>query len=157
MQTFNEAWFDCSPQHAYELASRVDRWPKLLPHYRWVQFHEGDPIGGGVVEMAARRDFGRLPWPVWWTSRMCCDPSALLVRYTHVAGITSGMEVLWRIESAESGSRVTILHEWDGGPRFCGPVAPAVGRGIVGPLFVHHVAAQTLKYLANHVREGMTG
>ena len=41
-----------------ELAADVERWPEILPHYRWVTL-----LGGGgdrkVVEMAARR--GRIP------------------------------------------------------------------------------------------------
>ena len=155
MQTFNEAWFACHPDRAYRLACEVDRWPDLLPHYRWVHFHRGGPDSGGLVEMAAVRAFGRLRWPVWWSSRMAVDPLARTVRYTHIDGITTGMDVLWEIQPSGSGSRVTIIHTWDGGPRFCGPAAPAVGRRIVGPLFVHHVADQTLHHLSQHATEGV--
>lgn len=157
MRTWNEAWFPCPPAKAFRHACRVDRWPALLPHYRWVRFHRGGPEAGGLVEMAAWRQFGRLRWPIWWVSEMGCDPGEGTVRYTHVAGVTRGMEVCWRIEPSGSGSRVTILHEWDGGPSFCGPAAPAVARQIVGPVFVHHVAAQTLMYLAQGAGKGMTG
>jgi hypothetical protein len=41
-----------------QLGADVERWPAILPHYRWVILLEG---GGDrkVVEMAARR--GRIP------------------------------------------------------------------------------------------------
>lgn len=157
MRTWNEVWFPCPPAEAYDLACRVDRWPVILPHYRWVRFHRGGPEQGGLVEMAARRDFGRISWPVWWMSRMDCEPDRHSIRYLHLAGVTRGMNVVWQIEPAGSGSRVSILHEWDGGPGFCGPAAPTVGRRIVGPLFISHVADQTLKHLARWAAEEMIG
>jgi ribosome-associated toxin RatA of RatAB toxin-antitoxin module len=149
MTTVNVAWFPCRPPDAFRLASQVDRWPSLLPHYRWVRFRSGTPEDG-LVEMAARRDFGRLSWPVWWVSRMRADPETLTVRYTHVAGVTRGMEVTWQIAPSYHGSRVIIRHEWNEGPRIAGPAAPAVARALVGPVFVHHVAEQTLHHLALH-------
>ena len=44
-----------------ELAADVERWPEILPHYRWVTLLEG---GGDrkVVEMAARRSRIPLRW-----------------------------------------------------------------------------------------------
>ena len=82
-----------------EAAVEVERWPELLPHYRWVRRLErrGD---GGLVEMAAWRPFGPLNYPTWWVSEMWVDRAAPAVRYRHVRGITSGMDVVWRIEPA---------------------------------------------------------
>ncbi|HLN64605.1 MAG TPA: SRPBCC family protein [Symbiobacteriaceae bacterium] len=155
MQTVNVAWFGCRPAQAFQLASRVDRWPGLLSHYRWVRFHQGDPADG-VVEMAARREFGRLQVPVWWVSRMTADRDALTVRYTHVDGVTRGMEVLWTIAPSYHGSRVEIRHDWTGSPRICGPAGSLVARRVVGPVFIHHVADQTLHHLARAavIKEG---
>ncbi|HYG58449.1 MAG TPA: SRPBCC family protein [Symbiobacteriaceae bacterium] len=157
MRTENEAWFPCDTEMAYELAVRVERWPRLLPHYRFVRFHEGDSDAGGLVEMAARRDFGRLPWPVWWVSRMRCDRKARRIFYTHVGGVTRGMEVVWQVDPFCGGTLVRIIHDWDGGPRFCGPAARTVGRAIVGPVFIHHVAAQTLHFLGLEARKERIG
>ena len=147
MQTVNVAWFACRPARAFQLASQVERWPSLLPHYRWVRFHQGGPADG-IVEMAARRDFGLVRYPVWWVSRMTADPEALTVRYTHIDGVTRGMEVVWAITPSYHGSRVEIRHDWTGGPRIVGPAAPLVARRVVGPVFIHHVADQTLHHLA---------
>lgn len=143
MKTVNEAWFPCDPEIAFDLACRIDLWPERLPHYRWVRFHEGGPAAGGLVEMAARRDFGQFAWPVWWLSRMTVDPAARAVRYTHVAGVTRGMEVLWSLEPAGSGTRVSIIHEWDRG---------LLAQRIVGPLFVAAIADRTLNHLAAHAK-----
>lgn len=155
MRTVNERFFACPPGKAFGHARRVDRWPQLLPHYRWVRFHEGGPEAGGLVEMAARRQLGRLAWPVWWLSRMWVDPDRLEVRYRHVDGITTGMDVLWQMEPAGSGCRVRIIHQWADGPRFAGPLAPAVGRTVIGPLFVHAIAGRTLQHLADHAARGV--
>ena len=148
MHIVNERRFACPPGEAFTRAARVDRWPALLPHYRWVRFLAGGPEEGGVVEMAARRAFGRLGWPVWWRSRMWVDPRRREVRYRHIAGVTRGMEVRWQIEPDGGGSQVRVLHAWDEGPRLAGPLAPAVGRGIILPLFVHFIADQTLFHLS---------
>lgn len=151
MRTHNEEFFGCPPRQAFALAREVDRWPSLLPHYRYVRIHEGDSERGGLVEMAARREFGRLGWPVWWLSRMWVDHERLTVRYQHVEGITRGMTVRWQVEPAAQGSRVSILHEWEEGPHFAGPLAPALGTAVIGPLFVHFIAGRTLYHLARHV------
>lgn len=155
MQTENVAWFPCQPEEAFKLASRVDLWPQLLPHYRWVRFHRGGPENGGLVEMAARRQFGALGWPVWWCSRMAISPAEQRIRYTHVDGLTKGMEVLWQMEASRGGTQVSITHWWAGGPSFCGPAATYVGRSLIGPVFVHFIADQTLRHLAQHAGEGI--
>ena len=125
----------------FEAAREVERWPRWLPHYRWVTMRERR-IGGGVVEMAAWRPFGPLRWPTWWVSEMAVDPTVPIVRYRHVEGITSGMDVEWRMSGTESGTEVTIIHEWRG------PEWPLVGRlaaeWIIGPVFVHGIASRTL-------------
>ncbi|HEX8244209.1 MAG TPA: SRPBCC family protein, partial [Longimicrobium sp.] len=46
----------------WRLVADVERWPEWLPHYRWVRFQRKDGFGTGLVEMAARRWFGPLPW-----------------------------------------------------------------------------------------------
>lgn len=150
MRTMNEAFFPCRPETAFRLASRLEEWPRLLPHYRWVRRRSPD-----TVEMAAWRAFGPLPWPVRWVSRVRADAATHTVRHTHIAGVTRGMEVVWRIEPGVGGSWVTILHEWADGPRFAGPAAGSVARRIIGPVFIHHVAEQTLRHMSRHARGGI--
>ncbi len=129
----------------FQAASDVEQWPVLLRHYRWVRMLQRR-ADGGLVEMAAWRPFGAFNYPTWWVSEMWIDPAARTVRYTHVRGITKGMEVEWRMVSSTEGTEVTIVHEWNG------PAWPLIGRPaaerIIGPVFVHGIASRTLAGLA---------
>ena len=66
-------------------------------HYRWVRMLERG-ADGGVVEMAAWRPFGPLKYPTWWVSEMRVDRATPAVHYRHVRGITTGMDVVWRLQ-----------------------------------------------------------
>src|SRR3989441_13226065 len=121
-------------ERVFQVAADIERWPRILAHYRWVRFLERDATGGGgggVVEMAAWRPFGPVRYPTWWVSEMTVDRPAGEIRYRHVRGITSGMEVVWRIASGADGAKVTVVHRWDG------PAWPLVGaaaaRLVIGP------------------------
>jgi hypothetical protein len=134
---------DAPPDIVFRVAADVERWPDLLPHYRWVRFREKAGFGRGVVEMAAWREFaGPLRYPTWWVSRMETDPDTPIVRYHHVGGITRGMDVAWELLPRSGGTRVRITHEWDG------PAWPMI-RGIaadrvIGPHFISVIARRTL-------------
>lgn len=148
MHTENVAEMACPLTTAFDLARQVERWPALLPHYRWVRFHQGGSEAGGLVEMAARRYFGSVAWPVWWVSEMEVDPKAPAVRYRHVRGVTSGMEVEWRFAQQGARTLVEVLHRWE---------RPKLGRWtarqVVGPYFVHHIADRTLYGLTSTAEE----
>lgn len=143
MITHNEIRIAASPDRCFQIAADVERWPEILSHYRRVRFHRKDGFGRGLVEMAAYRPFGRLRYPVWWMSEMWADPSAAVIRYRHVKGITSGMDVEWRFHADGGGSRVEIVHEWSDGPGW--PLIGGIAADrVIGPMFVHHVAGRTL-------------
>jgi hypothetical protein len=157
MTTIDEHLVKAPVATIFRLAADVERWPAYLPHYRFVRFDEKRADGGGVVEMSANRPFGPLNWPTWWTSLMSgaamggmWPPS---VRFRHVRGITSGMDVEWSFHADARGTLVRIVHVWNG------PSWPIVGevaaRGVIGPVFVHGIAARTLAGLAQ-VAEGWT-
>lgn len=143
----------------FRLAVEVERWPQLLPHYRFVRFLERATDDGGLVEMSADRPFGRFAWPTHWTSAMAVlrrtraggTAEAPRIRFRHVAGITRGMEVEWSFHPAAGGTRVELVHVWNG-PRWplIGGVAAA---GIIGPVFVHGIAFRTLAGLARVAEE----
>ena len=125
----------------FAVASRVTRWPAILPHYRWVRI-----LDDGLVEMAAWRPFGAIKYPTWWVSEMTVDRPAGEIRYRHVRGITRDMQVVWRLvedgEGSAGGVQVEIVHTWDG-PRW-----PVIGRLaanlVIGPVFIHGIAFRTL-------------
>ena len=146
MRTVDTRWIAAPPAQVFRHAAEVERWPAILPHYRWVRMRERRPDGSGLVEMAAWRPFGPLRWPTWWLSEMQVDPAHREVRYRHVEGVTTGMAVRWQIEAEGDGSRATILHEWEG------PSWPLIRRPaaawIIGPVFVHGIASRTLAGIA---------
>jgi ribosome-associated toxin RatA of RatAB toxin-antitoxin module/2-polyprenyl-3-methyl-5-hydroxy-6-metoxy-1,4-benzoquinol methylase len=132
----------------FALAADVERWPQHLAHYRYVRFQERADDGGGVVEMSASRPFGPLRWPTWWTSEMVVNrpngssEGAPSIRFRHIRGITTGMDVEWSFKPTPHGTHVRIEHVWNG-PRW-----PLIGgiaaTGVIGPVFVHGIASRTL-------------
>jgi ribosome-associated toxin RatA of RatAB toxin-antitoxin module len=136
----------------FQIVRDVEQWPAHLAHYRFVRFRERASDGGGIVEMAANRPFGLFNWPTWWLSEMQVLGAAgttgatPAVRFRHIGGITKGMDVEWRFEQSDGGTRVELVHAWDG-PRWplIGVLAATI---VIGPVFVHGIATRTLKGLA---------
>lgn len=126
----------------FDYARRVEEWPAWLRHYRFVRFRSRNRDGGGVVEMSANRPFGPLNWPTWWVSHMAVDDSVPSVRFRHIEGITTGMDVEWTFTRHEQGTHVRLFHVWDGPdwPVIRVPAAVVV----IGPVFVHGIASRTL-------------
>ena len=157
MRTVDETVMRASPEACYAKGADVERWPEWLPHYRWVRFQRRDGFGTGRVEMAARRGFGPLPWPVWWVSEMRVDEARPAVIYRHVDGITTGMDVEWTFEDRGDGTTlVRIVHDWPAGPAWPlpAPLRRWIGSAIIGPVFIHHVASRTLAGIRRAVEAG---
>src|SRR5690242_9249993 len=151
MRTVDERMVDAPLARIFRLAADVERWPALLPHYRYVRFVDRRSDGGGIVDMSANRPFGLVQWPTWWQSRMAVHapggPRPPSIRYTHIAGVTRGMEVEWTFEEMGAMTRVRIVHLWNGPPV---PMAGGVAASLViGPVFVHGIASRTLAGLAD--------
>src|SRR6185437_4372159 len=88
----------------FHLVRDVEAWPRHLSHYRYVRFHDRRSDGGGVVEMAAYRPFGPARWPTWWKAQMQViqgDGRTPAIRFSHIAGVTRGMEVEWSFTPAD--------------------------------------------------------
>ena len=150
MTTIDEQVVLAPLERTFAIAADVEAWPKHLRHYRYVTMRERDGSGGGVVEMSANRPFGPLDWPTWWLSEMEVRPvggsSPPVIRFRHVRGITTGMDVEWSFTPAPTGTHVRILHVWNG-PRW-----PLIGTlaasAVIGPIFIHGIASRTLAGLA---------
>lgn len=131
----------------YQLAAATERWPELLPHYRFVRIlDERGPMR--VVEMGAWRDV----FPIRWVAEQVNDPARPHIRFRHVRGWTRGMDVEWLFTPlAPDRTRVTIVHRL----QFQFPVAAEwLGRHVVGNYFIYGVATRTLarmKQLAERV------
>lgn len=145
MRTVDTQWFAAGPERVLALAAEVERWPERLAHYRYVRFlsRAGDT---GIVAMSASRPFGPLSWPTWWTSEMVIDRPRGEVRYRHIRGVTTGMDVVWRLTPERDGTLVTLVHEWAGPP--WGPLRRPAAEWVIGPVFVHGIASRTLAGLA---------
>jgi uncharacterized membrane protein len=139
MQTENSIQIDAPLERIVELAGDVERWPAILPHYRWVKLLDG---GGDrkVVEMAARRDRFPVKWRAIQTIER--DDGVPVIRYRHIGGVTKGMEVAWTFAKNSTGFQVRIDHELD----LRWPVIGGlVGNLVIGPYFVSYIAGRTLE------------
>jgi uncharacterized membrane protein len=148
VHTENSITVDAPAARIYTLAARIEEWPQILPHYRWVTILR-DEGPRRLVEMAATRD----GIPVKWVSIQELDPARHVICFRHVRGITRGMTVEWTIEPAAGGMLVRISHDFD--PPWPRPLGPLVARYIVGDLFVHNVADKTLRRIKS-LAEGST-
>lgn len=143
MRTVDERITSAPPDACFQAAADVERWPEILPHYRWVRFRRKDGFATGLVEMAAWRKFGPVGYPTWWVSEMDHDRDRRLVLYRHVDGITRGMDVRWEVmPTDDGGSHVRIVHDWSG------PAWPLIGSLaadiVIGPRFISFIAQRTL-------------
>ena len=147
MITIDERLVKAPPRICFDVAADVERWPEILPHYRWVRFQEKRGFAEGIVEMAAWRPFPLgLRYPTWWRSEMWSAPDEPAVYYRHIAGITRGMDVKWELNARGGDTFIRLFHTWDG------PAWPLI-RGIaadwvIGPHFVSAIAQRTLAGVA---------
>src|SRR5688572_8192319 len=106
MKTHNEIWMRAPAAAVYRLAAEVERWPELLPHYRWVTLLERAG-NRKLVEMAASRD----GIPVSWQAVQELFPEVPRITFMHVKGVTRGMAVEWSFREVDGGTLVRIDHE----------------------------------------------
>ena len=154
MVTTDVAWVRRDVRGVFDIVRAVEHWPALLAHYRLVRFRERTRDGGGVVEMSANRPFGLFNWPTWWLSQMTVDHDRPVVRFRHIGGVTTGMDVEWSFAPKDGGTQVSLVHVWDG------PTWPLIGifaaTQVIGPIFVHGIASRTLAGLAAVAEAGAT-
>jgi len=131
-----------------QLAADIERWPEILPHYRWVKLLDGAG-DRKVVEMAARRD--RIPVKWRAVQEIYRDGPTPVIHFRHIGGATKGMEVDWLFDPEPEHVNVTITHDFD-------PPWPVVGSTIanrfIGPYFVGAIAGKTLAAIKEIVEGG---
>ena len=63
MITIDEATSTAPPDICFRTAADVERWPDILPHYRWVRFHRKQGFAEGIVEKVHALNAALdLPW-----------------------------------------------------------------------------------------------
>jgi ribosome-associated toxin RatA of RatAB toxin-antitoxin module len=149
MNTAREVWMQAPAGAIYPLAAEVERWPELLPHYRWVRLLErsGDRK---LVDMAASRD----GIPVSWRALQTLLPAVPRIEFRHVRGVTRGMEVAWTFQPQNGGTLVRIEHHLDLRWPLIGGWA---AERVIGPQFVDHIAGKTLRRIKELVERGKAG
>jgi ribosome-associated toxin RatA of RatAB toxin-antitoxin module len=144
MRRVNEITIDADVDTIYDLASHVERWPALLPHYRAVEARWREAGGRRLV---ARMAASRSGLPVSWVCWLERDPDEPRLTFRHIGGFTRGMRVAWTFEKRPDG-RVTvrITHDFSKG---WPPAAldRLVSDKIVGEFFVHAIATRTLEMI----------
>ena len=124
-------------ERIFALASDVERWPRILPHYRYVR-RLPDPDGERRFAMGARRGL----IPVSWEAIQRPMPEQRSIEFLHTGGVTKGMWVAWRFEPADGGTDVSIEHRLE--LRW-----PILGRfaadRVIGPHFIEAIAGRTLR------------
>lgn len=141
MEMRNEIVIDAPASRIFDRASATDRWPEILPHYRYVRTLSSDGTRS-IIEMAARRPFGspRIGIPVRWRAEQINDPALPEIFFRHLGGWTKGMRVYWRFSPAENGGTlVRIDHE------LRSPLAPLIARFFIDPIATWTL--QTMKHL----------
>jgi ribosome-associated toxin RatA of RatAB toxin-antitoxin module len=134
--TRNTVEIAAPPQAVYALASATEKWPEILPHYRYVRVL-GENGATRTVAMGAWQDV----FPIRWVAEQTNDPRTPHIAFHHVRGWTRGMDVEWIFEPVAGGTRVTIEHRL----QFRFPLAARwLGKHLVSDYFVHGVAAKTL-------------
>jgi ribosome-associated toxin RatA of RatAB toxin-antitoxin module len=131
---------DAPPDVVFALAADVTRWERLLPHYARSRLERRHGDGSLTCRFVARRPLVPvlgLGLPVAWRSRVWTDQAARRIRFRHLGGATTGMDVTWRIEARAGGSRVEIGHVFERGPA---DILPRV----VERAFVRPIAGRTL-------------
>jgi uncharacterized membrane protein len=131
-------------ERIFDLAADVERWPELLPHYRYVRRLPG---ADRRFAMGARRG----PIPVRWEALQRPLRAERRIEFEHTGGVTRGMQVAWRFEERDGALDVSIEHRLDLG-------WPLIGRfaadRVVGPQFIEAIAARTLRRI-REMAEGM--
>jgi len=124
-------------ERIFPLAAEVERWPQILPHYRYVRAVP-DPNGERRFAMGARRG----PIPVTWEAVQRPLPAERRIEFVHTGGVTRGMWVSWRFEERDGGVDVSIEHRLDLRWPLIGEL---VARTIIGPQFIEAIAGKTLR------------
>jgi len=131
--------------HIYQLAANIQDWPALLPHYQFMHIIEQSETHK-VADFGASRD----GFPCRWRARQELFPAEGRITYKHIAGITKGMAVEWRLIKQGDSVAVTIDHDLT----YSFPVlGDLFAKYIVGDLFVHNIAGKTLEFIKDTVEQ----
>ena len=131
-------------ERIFPLAAEVERWPQILPHYRYVRAVP-DPDGERRFAMGARR--GAIP--VSWEAVQRPMREKRTIEFVHTGGVTKGMWVAWHFVPVDDGTAVSIEHRLELAWPVIGDFA---ARHVIGPQFIDAIAGRTLRRI-RHLAE----
>src|SRR5262249_45703346 len=105
MQTGNSIIIQAPRETIFATAADLARWPRILPHYRYIHFLRRLP-DRSIVKMAAVRS----GIPISWTSEFVIDRERMELRFLHLKAFTRGMRVIWTFRETPAGVLVEIMH-----------------------------------------------
>jgi uncharacterized membrane protein len=142
MQTGHSIIIQAPREAIFATAADLARWPRILPHYRYIHFLRR-LADRSIVKMAAVRS----GIPISWTSEFVIDRERMELRFLHLKAFTRGMRVIWTFKETPAGVLVEIMHAL----RFRVPQLAPIAEPIIGNFFIHHVANETLRAMKAHV------
>ena len=126
----------------FETAANLELWPKILPHYRYIDYLERGSNRNIVVMAATRSGI-----PIKWTSEEIIDRERVEVRFHHLKAFTKGMHVVWTFDETPDGVRVEISHDM----KFRIPLLAPIFNPIIGDFFIGNIANKTLRCMKAYV------
>ena len=144
MQTGNSIVIQAPREMIFATAADLARWPRILPHYRYIHFLRKLP-DHSIVKMAAVRS----GIPISWTSEFVIDHEKMELRFLHLKAFTRGMRVIWTFKETPAGVLVEISHVL----RFRIPQLAPIAEPIIGKFFIDHVANRTLRAMKAYIEK----
>ena len=144
MRTVNEITIKAPWKKVFKAAAKVEDWPKILPHYRFVTVLAVKKKRR-IVDMGAHRD----GFPCRWRAEQVLDRKAKKIYYLHVKSFwTQGMHVWWILKpKGRHKTEILLTHDQEGPGGFNEWFLQCV----VLDLFVHNIAGKTLAGLKRHL------
>lgn len=146
MHTGNSIIIQAPRETIFETAANLELWPKILPHYRYINYLERG-VNRNVVIMAATRS----GIPISWTSEQIIDRERFEVHFHHLKAWTKGMSVVWTFKTISDGVLVEILHDLNFRVRTLAPIA----EPIIGKFFISNIANKTLHCMKAYLESQM--
>ena len=137
--------------HIFDLSSLIERWPVILPHYRYVRLLDQSSDG---LQRRAVMSAWRNILPVSWKTLQTIIPpqngnaDSARILYIHIGGVTKGMEVEWIFRTLSEGRyEVSITHDWQ--PNW--PLVGNIAARLIGRFIVANIADKTLATIKKRV------
>jgi ribosome-associated toxin RatA of RatAB toxin-antitoxin module len=130
----------------FALASRVEDWGRILPHYRYVKVLRRDGKRKWV-KMSAWRNFIPVTWSAIETVHTGSARRPGTIAFKHIGGLVRGMDVEWsfQVRRDRGDVLVTISHDLKNPPFPVKILGPFLIEKVVGEAFIGHIAGKTLR------------